>query len=103
MTDPMSNAPFGQCAKCPSLAGCSAASYCVIESRFHYANRSVTAPVCGTCGRSADTAWACVQSADAAICAAQSDLWGQWFMVSMYARDEKKRLDALDAAEGGRR
>lgn len=87
------NGQFEHCAGCPSPAGCSAAMYCVTESRFHLANREIAAPACGTCGQSAATSWACTRSPLPAECAAQSDLWGQWFMVQMYARDEKRRLE----------
>lgn len=73
------------CGKCPSPDGCSAAEYCVIESRFEHADRRISAPVCSLCDRSAVGAWACVLGA--AECAATSDLWGQWFLVQMYARD----------------
>jgi hypothetical protein len=86
----VSEQPFRHCEKCPSKGGCSAASYCVIESRFHYGNHQITAPICEPCGRPANEAWACRESDDPDVCAAQSDLWGQWFLVQMYARDNRK-------------
>lgn len=93
---PMSDAPFGHCADCPSKPGCSAASFCVTESRFHYADRSTTAPVCQVCQRQAGGAWSCDKPADTPGCGAYSDLWAQWFLVMMYARDA---LDGRQPAE----
>jgi len=85
-------ARFEHCGGCPSGLGCAAARYCVIERRFHGASRVITSPVCGACQRSADSgAWACIH-AGVEECAAQSDLWGQWFLVQIYARDEQDRL-----------
>lgn len=91
---------FEHCKTCPSPNGCSAASYCVMESRFHYANQEVTAPVCATCDRSARGAWACTERVKP--CDAQSELWGQWFLVQMYAADEKRRrASGADAESPG--
>lgn len=96
--------PFTHCAGCPSRAGCSVASYCVIESRFHYPDQSITAPQCGTCSRrAADGGWSCLGSGDPTkSCDAQSETWGQWFMVQMYAVDEQHRraAAATGAADG---
>jgi len=83
---------FEHCGGCPSGLGCAAARYCVIERRFHD-GRVIASPVCGACQQPADSgAWACIH-AGAEECAAQSDLWGEWFLVQMYARDEKRRLE----------
>lgn len=89
---------FAPCAGCPAVPGCVAASYCVIECRFHQ-GEEITAPTCGTCGRSAAQAWACPGSGDPAkACDAMSETWGAWFLVQMYAVDEQRRRAGEAAA-----
>lgn len=87
------------CGTCPSRLGCAAASYCVQESRFFRPDGEITAPSCGTCQRSAATAWGCMEAS--APCDAQSDLWGQWFLVQMYANDAKREDASAPAGESG--
>ena len=90
-TDPHPNlaggAPeFAVCDQCPTREACGVAEFCVIESRFGRADLSIGELTCRSCGRGSESAWSCAKGGD---CDASGQLWGQWFLVRLYANDAR--------------
>ena len=77
---------FPACGQCPTREACRVAEFCVIESRFGRADLSIGELTCRSCGRGSESAWACAKGGD---CDAGSQLWGEWFLVRLYANDAR--------------
>jgi len=77
---------FPACGQCPTREACGIAEFCVIESRFGRADLSIGELTCRSCGRGSESAWSCTEGGD---CDALSPLWGQWFLVRLYANDAR--------------
>ena len=87
----MSDPEFPVCGHCPTREACRVAKFCVTESRFGRADLSIGDLTCRSCGRSSESAWSCTEGGD---CDAQSPLWGQWFLVKLYANDARTAATA---------
>jgi len=86
-TSPAGSAPeFAACGQCPTREACGVAEFCVTESRFGRADLSIGELTCRSCDRGSESAWACAKGGD---CDANSQLWGQWFLVRLYANDAR--------------
>jgi len=92
---PPDGTAFAACAKCPTGEACAAAAFCVLESRFGRADQTIAELTCSRCGRGSESAWGCLETGDG--CAAQSPLWGTWFLVRLYANDARAAA-AVDQA-----
>jgi len=90
---------FPVCEQCPTREACGVAGFCVIESRFGRADLSIGELTCRSCGRGSESAWSCTEGGE---CDAQSKLWGQWFLVKLYANDARTAAAAeLDQQAAG--
>lgn len=93
MTGQSESRKFLACEQCPTREACEIAEFCVIESRFGRADLSIGTLTCGSCGRDSESSWHC-QGAESGTCDAQSQLWGQWFLVRLYANDARTAAQA---------
>ena len=87
---------FPACGQCPTREACEIAEFCVIESRFGRADLSIGELTCRSCGQSSESAWSCAKGGN---CDASSQLWGQWFLVRLYANDARTAAVDRTAAE----
>ena len=83
---PAEREKFLVCEQCPTCEACEIAEFCVIESRFGRTDLSIGELTCRSCGRSSESSWACTKGGD---CDASSQLWGEWFLVRLYANDAR--------------
>jgi len=89
------------CGQCPTREACAKAEFCPIESRFGRTDLTIGELTCGQCGRGSESAWSCTEGGE---CAASSKLWGEWFLVRLYADDARaaREAGAVDkAADAG--